>query len=434
MWRLPFWFSLIALVFAAAQSAEIQGRARMDTRQYVAHAYMLQGVGREEASRRALEYFCDSARVAAARHASADLATYRNHDGGDSAYRDCRARGERIIAGAARRTDITGYRALFSDPRVSEIFATRPGYPAFTIPFMRAFGLVRGLWAAGVVVTVLASGFVVLILRRLGVSAPLALLGQVLYYALPTGTESMQPMCEGLLLCLLLAGILGCVRVLEGRVRSGTAISVAAFAAAACVKYAQTLLAVAGIAGVLALYLCVRWGRTRELPRPEGTLLAVTGLFAVALQLVIAVCALPGTRASLQELLAVHYSRPVPPHLLHQFLRLSLAFWREWLRGALVQPLNLLLLAAGAWGALRYHRPFALLVVGVAVAGFANQAGHPETAMGPRLLVMASLLPVCGIPLLIESHAGRRARKGQDTAVLPPRTERRLAAPEGQLY
>lgn len=270
MRRLLFWFSLIALVFAVAQSAEIQGRARMDTRQYVAHAYMLQGIGREDASRRALEYFCDSARVSAARHASADLATYRDHDGGGSAYRDCRTRGERLITQAAGRTDINGYRALFSDPRVSEIFATRPGYPAFTIPFTRAFGLVRGLWAAAVVVTVLGSGFVVLILRRLGVSPPLALLGQVLYYTLPTGTESMQPMCEGLLLCLLLAGFLGCVLVLEGRVRSGTALSVAAFAAAACVKYAQTLLAVGGVAGVLALYLCVRWSRKREFPGPSG--------------------------------------------------------------------------------------------------------------------------------------------------------------------
>ncbi|MGW2518216.1 hypothetical protein ACWC09_14600 [Streptomyces sp. NPDC001617] len=434
MWRLPFWFAVIALVFTVAQSAEIQGRARMDTRQYVAHSYMLQGVGREEASRRAMEYYCDSARVGTARRDSADLANYRNHSGGESAYWSCRTRTERGIENAARRTDITGYQALFSDPRVSEIFATRPGYPAFIIPFVKAFGLVRGLWMAAVVVTVAASGFVVLTLRRLGVSVPLALLGQILYYALQTGTDSMQPLCEGLLLCLLLAGILGCVRVLQGHLRSGTAISLAAFAGAATVKYAQTLLAVAGIAGMTALFVCVRWLRHREFPRPEWLLLAATGLFVTALQLVIVALGLPSTRASLQELMAVHYSRPLPPHLLHHFLRLSIGFWREWLRGGLVQPFNLLLLAAGAWGALRWHRSFGFLVVGVAVAGFVNQAGHPEMAMGSRLLVMATLLPVCGIPLLIENHTRNQAAKGPDATVRPPRAGEQLPVSQDQLY
>ncbi|MGI5455305.1 hypothetical protein ACQEWB_19425 [Streptomyces sp. CA-249302] len=404
----------------------------MDTRQYVAHAYMLQGVGREEASRRALEYYCDSARVAAARRANADLATYRNGDGGNSAYRKCVAAMEHTVEANSQRTDVTGYMALFSDPRISGIFATRPAYPAFTIPFVRAFGLVRGLWAAGVAVTVLAGGLVVLTLRRLGVSVPLALLGQVLYYALPTGTDSMQPMCEGLLLCVLLGGVLGCVRILQGRIPSGVAISLAAFGAAACVKYAQTLLAVAGIAGMTALFVFVRWVRRREFPRPEWVLLATTAAFVIALQLVIVTLGLPSTRASVQELMSVHYNKAVPPHLLHEFLRLNLAFWREWLRDALVQPLGLLLLAAGAWGALRHHRSFGFLIVGIAAAGFVNQAGHPEVAMGPRLLVMASLLPVCGIPLLIESRTGRQdGKRGQALKVLPPRG---LPAPERQLY
>ncbi|MEU6145109.1 hypothetical protein ABZ848_32750 [Streptomyces sp. NPDC047081] len=402
----------------------------MDTRQYIAHAYMLQGVGREEASRRALDYYCDSARVATARRESADLGTYRSGDGGKPAYRNCVAAMEHTVEVNSQRADVTGYMALFSDPRIAEIFATRPAYPAFTVPFIRAFGLVRGLWAAGIAVTVMASGFVVLILRRLGVSVPLALLGQVLYYALPTGTDSMQPMCEGLLLCVLLGGVLGCVGILQGRIRSGAAISLTAFTAAACVKYAQTLLAVAGIAGMTALFVGLRWLRRREFPRPERALLATTAAFVLALQLTIVALGLPSTRASVQELMSVHYNKPVPPHLLHEFLRLNLAFWREWLRDAVVHPMELLLLAAGAWGALRYHRSFGFLIVGIAVAGFVNQAGHPEVAMGPRLLVMASLLPVCGVPLLVESLRER----GRDPMVRPPRVGRQLSAPEGQLY
>ncbi|WP_425246688.1 hypothetical protein [Streptomyces sp. NEAU-NA10] len=426
---LLFWFFVFALLFAGAQSAQIQGRAAMDTRQYVAHSYMLQGVGREEASRRALEYFCDSVRVGSARKASADLAHYRDNDAGLAAQRECRKAMEGRVARNAARTDVTGYMALFSHPRVSEIFATRPGYPLYTIPFTRVFGLVLGLWAASLVATVLASGLVVLILRMLGVCVPVALLGQVLYYALPTGKEAMLPLCEGLLLCALLAALAGCVRTLQGHIRSGTALSVSAFAGAACVKYAQTLLAVAGIAAVTALFVGVRRVRRREISRPHCAVLAVTAAFAVALQLVVSVLGLPGTRSSLQDLLTVHYTRSMVPDPLSEFLRLSVAFWREWLRDALVHPLVLLLLAAGAWGAFRHHRAFGCLIVGIAVAGVVNQAGHPETSMGPRLMVMAMLLPVCGIPLLVESHARRYGRRGPD-AVRPPRPGRRTPTAE----
>lgn len=426
---LLFFFLLFALIFAAAQSGQIQGRAAMDTRQYVAHSYMLQGVGREEASRRSVDYFCDSVRVSSVQRASADLGHYRDKNTGKAEYEKCRKwMGGRVTRNAGR-TDITGYMALFCDPRLSVIFATRPGYPLYTVPFIRVFGLVLGLWAASLVATVLASGFVVLILRTLGVSVPLALLGQVLYYALPTGKESMLPLCEGLLLCVLLAAVLGCVRILRGRIRSGTALCLSAFAVAAVVKYAQTLLAVAGIAAMAGLLVCVRWVRRREFSRPELAVLAATAAFAVALQLVISVFGLPSTRSSLHDLLSLHYTRRMAPHPLHEFLRLSIAFWREWLRDSLVQPLVVLLLAGGAWGAFRYHRPFGCVIAGIAVAGVVNQAGHPEASMGPRLMVMAMLLPVCGIPLLVESHA-RRHRTREPDVVLPPRVGRQSPAPE----
>jgi len=417
---LLFCFFVFALMFTGAQSVQIQGRASMDTRQYVAYSYMLQGVGRGEASQRALDYFCDSARVRSARQASADLARYRKKNAGKAAYQECRKVMEGRIARHAERTDVSGYMALFSDPRLSAIFAARPGYPLYTIPFIRVFGLAVGLWAASLVATVLASGFVVLILRTLGVSVPVALLGQVLYYALPTGKEAMLPMCEGLHLCVLLAAVLGCVHVLRGRISSGTALALSAFAGAACVKYAQTLLVVAGIAAMTALLVCVRWVGRREFSRPELAVLAATAAFATALQLVIAAFGLPSTQASLRDLMSVHYTRTMSHHPWHEFLRLSVAFWREWLRDSLVQPLGLLLLAGGAWGAFRYHRPFGCLIVGVAVAGMVNQAGHPEVSVGPRLMVMAMLLPVCGIPLLVESHAKRHGRRGPD-AVLSPR-------------
>ncbi|MEU4876588.1 hypothetical protein [Streptomyces sp. NPDC021608] len=425
---LLLWFFVFALLFAGAQSARTQGRAAMDTRQYLAHSYMLQGLDRQEASRRAVDYFCDSVRVRSAQHDSADLAHYREHDEGRTAERECRrTMGERVARNAGR-TGFSGYMALFSDPRMSEIFATRPGYPLYTVPFVSGLGPVVGLWLAAVVATVAASGLVVLVLRALGVSVPLALTGQVLYYALPTGQESMLPLCEGLLLCLLLAGVLGCVRVLRGRVGSGTTIAVLGFAGAAVVKYAQTLLAVAGIAVVTAVLLCVRRLRGERPPRPERVLLVTTAALAVAIELVVLAYGLPSTKASLEELLSVHYTRRPVADPGPEFWRLSLAFWREWLRDALAQPLVLLLLGCGAWGAFRHCRAFACLLVGVALAGLANQAGHPEVSVGPRLMVMAMLLPVCGIPLLLETHVRRAGARGRNPAP-PSRAGRRVPAP-----
>ncbi|WP_329410510.1 hypothetical protein OG802_13840 [Streptomyces sp. NBC_00704] len=428
---LLLWFFVLALLFAAAQSDRTQGRAVMDTRQYLAHSYMLQGLGREEASRRALDYFCDSVRVGSAQRDSADLAHYREHDAGRSAERECRrTMGERV-ARNARREDVTGYMALFSDPRMSEIFATRPGYPLFTVPFVSGLGPVAGLWLAALVATVAGSGLVVLVLRTLGVSVPLALTGQVLYYALPTGKEAMLPQCEGLLLCLLLAALLGCARLLRGRVASGTAIAVLAFAGAAVVKYAQTLLVVAGIAVMAAVLLGARRLRGERPPRPERVLLVTAAALAAAIELVVAVFGLPSTGESLQELLSVHYTRSPVGDVGPEFWRLSLAFWREWLRDALTQPLVLLLLVCGAWGAVRHHRPFACVLAGIALAGLANQAGHPEMSVGPRLMVMAMLLPVCGIPLLLESHVRRRVARGPepDAAGPPHADDRRVPAP-----
>ncbi|MGQ4328772.1 hypothetical protein [Streptomyces hayashii] len=49
-------------------------------------------------------------------------------------------------------------------------------------------------------------------------------------------------------------------------------------------------------------------------------------------------------------------------------------------------------------------------------------------SVGPRLMVMAMLLPVCGIPLLIECHVRRSAAPGRDLAP-PSRSGRRVPAP-----
>ncbi|MER7187035.1 hypothetical protein ABT404_47545 [Streptomyces hyaluromycini] len=56
----------------------------------------------------------------------------------------------------------------------------------------------------------------------------------------------------------------------------------------------------------------------------------------------------------------------------------------------------------GAWGARR--RPaFGVFLLAAAGTGILTQAGHPDiTIFGDRLIVLAWLLPVVGVPLLLE--------------------------------
>ncbi|GED86682.1 hypothetical protein TNCT6_37670 [Streptomyces sp. 6-11-2] len=103
--------------------------------------------------------------------------------------------------------------------------------------------------------------------------------------------------------------------------------------------------------------------------------------------------------------------RVVVRHLLRrQGSRLEGGFWLEWLRRHLWQPVFAALLAAGAWGALRRRGAFGLFVAATAFTGFLTQAAHPDiTVWGERLIVLAWLLPVVGVPLLLERVVPRPA-------------------------
>jgi hypothetical protein len=60
-------------------------------------------------------------------------------------------------------------------------------------------------------------------------------------------------------------------------------------------------------------------------------------------------------------------------------------------------------LGAGVWGASR--RPaFGVFLTGAAFTGILTQAAHPDISVwGGRLIVLVWLLPVVGVPLLLES-------------------------------
>ncbi|MGP2441162.1 hypothetical protein [Streptomyces sp. JW3] len=153
-----------------------------------------------------------------------------------------------------------------------------------------------------------------------------------------------------------------------------------------------------------------RWGgdrnarRSGERDSAEVVLrLAGIGLgAALATVLLARLLHYPSESESLQDLLAHHFARPDRQRPWPEFLQLQGNFWTEWSRRQLREPLFVAALAAGACGALR--RPaFGAFLVAAAATGILTQAGHPDINIwGGRLIVLAWLLPVVGLPLLLE--------------------------------
>ncbi|MEW2296011.1 hypothetical protein ABZ719_25455 [Streptomyces sp. NPDC006743] len=406
------WVLLFAVVFALLQLGTVTGRDTPDTKNYLSYALSLGGADKRETAAVTIDYACAGRAARARREHAVDVLRFRAPSPDARVAKECRDGLWRTVDARLRAGQRGGHTLPFMPVRFMRIFEVRPGYPVFLVPFVTVLGATWGLWAAGVTVTVAGGVLVYLLLRRRRVPVPLALTGQALYYVLPCGTTAMRPMTEGLMTALTLAALWGCALALDGRARLGPAVVAGALLALFTVKHSQALF--------LALCLAAAGALTalRRRARPGPARRAVTAVTAVAC------CAVAGTllvaRAlhypseydSLQDLLTGHYARPDRARPWSELLHLELSFWREWLRRQLWQPLFAALLAAGAWGALGARRgagpgrerAFGAFVVAAACTGFLNQAAHPDiTVWGERLIVLAWLLPVLGLPLLLDA-------------------------------
>ncbi|MGW4736198.1 hypothetical protein ACWEQC_44890 [Streptomyces shenzhenensis] len=396
------WVLLLAAVFALLQLASVTGRDTPDSKNYVAYALALGGADKREAAAATIDWTCAGRASLARRGQSVDVVRFHRPDPTSRVVAECRAdaleRVERRLA--AGQTD--GHIPPFMKPRLKQIFEVRPGYPVFLLPFVTALGVTWGVWTASVLVAVAGGVLVFLILRTLSVSVPLALTGQALYYILPCGTTAMRPMTEGLMLALTLAAVWGCALALTGRTRAGTALAGGGLLALFAVKHSQSLflgltLAVAGAAVVVA-----RRRRGRAPGRGVVAITAVGCCAALGTMLLARLLHYPAESESMQDLLTDHFGRPDRTRPWPEFLHLQANFWLEWARRQAQQPLFVAALAAGLWGALR--RPaFGCFLLAAAATGFLTHAGHPDINIwGERLIVLAWLLPVVGVPLLLE--------------------------------
>ncbi|MGW2958392.1 hypothetical protein ACWDGI_07880 [Streptomyces sp. NPDC001220] len=401
------WVLVLAAVFAVLQLADVTGRDTPDSKNYVSYALTLGGADQRAAAARTVDWACAGQASEAARAQSVNVVHFHAPSPAGRVFAECREDGLRRVETrlAAGRTD--GHVVPFVGPRLRAIFEVRPGYPVLLLPFVTVFGVTWGVWLASVLVTAAGGVLAFLVLRTLSVPVPLALTGQALYYVLPVGTTAMRPMTEGLMLALTLTAVWGCALALTGRARAGTALVAGALSALFAVKHAQALflgLCLAGAGAAVAL------GRRRH-GRAAGrgvVAIAAAGCVAVAGTLLLArLLHYPSEAESMQDLLTDHYSHPDRVRPWPEFLHLEWDFWVEWLRRQLPSPLFPAALAAGAWGA--WRRPaFGAFLLAAAATGILTQAGHPDiTIGGDRLIVLAWLLPVVGIPLLLDRLAHR---------------------------
>ncbi|MEV7033951.1 hypothetical protein AB0N99_27460 [Streptomyces sp. NPDC093272] len=406
------WVLVLAAVFAVLQLANVTGRDTPDSKNYVSYALSLGGAQPREAAVRTIAWVCAGQASKAARAQSVDVVRFHAPSPAGRVAARCRRDELRRVEhrSAAGRTG--GHVVPFVGARLRAIFEVRPGYPVFLVPFVTVFGVTWGVWLASVLVTVAGGVLVFLVLRTLPVPVPLALTGQALYYLLPVGTTAMRPMTEGLMLALTLTAVWGCALALTGRagaVRAGTVLVAGALAALFAVKHAQALFLGGCLAGAGAAVALARRRRGRA-AGPGVVAVAAVGGAAVAGTLLLArLLHYPSEAESMQDLLTGHYAHPDRVRPWPEFLHLEWDFWVEWLRRQLLSPVFPAALAAGAWGARR--RPaFGAFLLAAAGTGILTQAGHPDIAIGgDRLIVLAWLLPVVGVPLLLDALLSRVA-------------------------
>ncbi|MFJ6068078.1 hypothetical protein ACIQHU_34200 [Streptomyces tendae] len=402
---------VLAAVFAVLQLANVTGRDTPDTRNYLSYALSLTGESKRAAATATIDYVCASRAERARRDQSVHVVRFHRPDPTGEVLAECRKQEWAAVRPRLAAGQTGGHTVPYMSERFMAIFEARPGYPAFLVPFVLAFGVTWGLWTAGVVIAGAGGVLVFLILRTLSVPVPLALAGQALYYVLPCGTTAMRPMTEGLLMALTLAAVWGCALVLRaGRDRAGLAVVAGSLIALFTVKHSQALflgLCLAAAGGAIALR---RYRRRRRRLRGRGgpasrdvLALAAVGLAgAVATLLLARLLHYPSEADSLQDLLTDHFNRPDREHAWPEFWQLQGNFWVEWLRRQAWQPLFAAALAAGAWGALRRGGAVGGFLVAAAGTGILTQAGHPDINIwGERLIVLAWLLPVVGVPLLL---------------------------------
>jgi hypothetical protein len=423
------WALVVAAVFALIAIPNGPGYTSPDMTEYLNQTHDLLGKTPAEARESTIQLFCgqfESPRVV-------DLAPGGPFDdsGGRRTARQCvdRLHAEGTLPNGNKYGPAITKSGPVMSPRYEAIFLSRPGVAVLYAPAVALLPdrLALGVTAIGLM---LIGGLLIYqFLRVLKIPPAIAILGQTLYYVLPTGKWSIDPKGEAAVLALTAALLLGVAYVVSGRNRPGLSLLAVAFVGGFFVKFSQFMLIGAALTATaaLAVHFARRAGRpVRPLLIVAGTALAGTLLQVFGAMLL----GWPGGSESMQDLLTDHFARPDVPDPVTQWLHVNRYYWPWWLSSNLQAPLALCAWLLAAWGLWRARSRVAFVVFAVALSAFGNQFGHPAPDQGDRLIVSVWFLVICGLPILLAHLIERR-----DPAAAPEPAPRRIeTAPDLPSY
>jgi hypothetical protein len=382
---------LVAALFTVIQAVDYrQNVPSNDTYQYAKVTLRILGDTQDQAVHDAVVMYCQDSGNAAATTDTLNSAAGSTGAGTDysSAYEACLH---------TYRNGLTP-----SSPRYIAIFTSRPGYPLLAAPFAALFGLRFGLWIAAMLCTLVASFLVIALLRLAGCSDLLALGGQVLFLAAPTGYWGSRMLTDGPSLATSLLALLGAVWLIRGRTRLGVSVLVAGLVTGFVVRYSSEQL-VALVLAVAAL-ICLKWVPTSR-GREMKMLAVVSGAGCVVSELASTLLGWPGFSVSLQDTFTKHFIRPDVSDPLGRLFRLDLSFWAYYpVYESTALLLVVGLLAIGV-ALVRRDAVFGILSIAIAATGLGAVVAHPIESQADRLMSPVWVLLALGLPLLFAARS-----------------------------
>jgi hypothetical protein len=389
---------LIALIFSAFQALDLRDTIPSnDTYQYARQTLRLLGDSQQVAVQDSVSMFCheigNSPALAGELQAEAAQETGKNLD----RYSACVY---------VYRDGLTP-----SSPRYIAIFTSRPGYPLLAVPFVAVFGLTSGMWITTMLCMVAASLLVLALLRVVGCSRAVALAGQALFLAAPTGYWSSRMLTDGPSLAADLLCLLGAWWLTQQQIRRGAWVFIAGVIAGFVFRYSTATMLTLEI--TLAALVCL-WLIRGSRHRGMYWLAGLAGGATIVTQLLSTLLGWPGFSDSLQDTFTNHFERPDVADPLNLLLHANLSLWRAFPNSssdALLLPAGMLIVAVFLW---RRDRVFTVLTVAVALTGIASVVAHPIASQDDRLIMPSWLLIVLGLPLLAARRAAQPALPPSD--------------------
>jgi hypothetical protein len=344
--------------------------------------------------------------IEAEKYAGVDAATAANR----AAAQICRDANRSALQSHVKK-GCTSYDVSWVPQKYRRIFETRPGYPLFAAPFVRVFGLWRGMAAATMALALIAAALAYLAvwlatgLRTAGVVA------SVLFFLLPSGFWMTRMLAEGGVAVGYFAVLIGAMLVWRGR-WPGLIVIVAAMGWLFAVRSASGMAAAVALTGAALLALLTRFQNRRALAATGGL-----GVLVIAVwQVVTTVFHLPGLGDSIQDFATFHWTRPLVPDPAGWLIDKNLEYWPVQGRALLVSPWPVVLFVfAGVVLALRMRQPAWLWVV-MGLTGVMMMLAHPADGEWDRMMLPLWMPVSCAL-----GYAAARALTRSPT---PARTDR----------